>query len=803
MMLYRFIALLLCQIVALLTFAVGFFPQKVVLKGDADFKFSSDAHRNINSGFDRLVLVVIDALRSDFLFDRNLSNFHFVHELMNRGEAWGFTAYSNPPTVTLPRLKGITTGSMPNFLDAILNVAEDDKSSNLKEQDSWIRQFQRQGKKIHFYGDDTWLKLFPLEFFEKYEGTNSFFVSDFEIVDNNVTRHLPDELLNKDWDALILHYLGLDHIGHKQGPLSQFMPAKHMEMDSIVKRIYESVDDRTLICVMGDHGMNELGNHGGSSAGETSAALVMISKMLKDYPLPAAQSAVEVPLFTDEDYQYLTAIQQVDLVPTIASLFNVPVPKNNLGVLIKEFLPLFEDRGTLKLKENYHQLMHLAGKDTNSTEKNIQAMLEEMKSIQGTLAHAVTNYDYKLLTIGVALMFVVTAITCWIFIRSVSSARSVSLSMAISVLLGTSMFSSSFVEEEHQFWWWVLISVIGYSWVNNLSYSKSHFVLIVCARLIRGWNNSGQKYFYEYTAASLLDAHPDIKWAIIAVTTIVVGTENASWDPLWLVASISTAFLCMLYKSSWAIVNGEQVPLWLESVIHFILKTESSDTLKPLLIPVARWFFQLATISIVTQLLYCKYYNKQNIIKTLSSTINIVLIFQTNPSNIPLFLIFFLMKKELDHLLEDLYVKDTSYIASTISLIMENFTFFQFGGTNSIATIDLTNAYNGVSENYSIYTVGLLMCLSNFAPVISWILYSLTCFQSYKNNKSYQDVQLSHLFYYCITGLFLLLACITFRYHLFIWSVFCPKLCYFIGWNVIIHGILENIVGPILLKIAQ
>jgi ethanolamine phosphate transferase 2 subunit G len=37
-------------------------------------------------------------------------------------------------------------------------------------------------------------------------------------VDNNVTRHLDDELANKDWDVLILHYLGLDHIGHLGGP---------------------------------------------------------------------------------------------------------------------------------------------------------------------------------------------------------------------------------------------------------------------------------------------------------------------------------------------------------------------------------------------------------------------------------------------------------------------------------------------------------------------------------------------------------------------------------------------------------
>lgn len=33
-----------------------------------------------------------------------------------------------------------------------------------------------------------------------------------------MTRHVPEELLKDDWTAMILHYLGLDHIGHKAGP---------------------------------------------------------------------------------------------------------------------------------------------------------------------------------------------------------------------------------------------------------------------------------------------------------------------------------------------------------------------------------------------------------------------------------------------------------------------------------------------------------------------------------------------------------------------------------------------------------
>lgn len=57
-------------------------------------------------------------------------------------------------------------------------------------------------------------------------------------VDDNVTRHLENELKpTADWDVMILHYLGLDHIGHLGGPRSTLMPNKLLEMDNIIKRI--------------------------------------------------------------------------------------------------------------------------------------------------------------------------------------------------------------------------------------------------------------------------------------------------------------------------------------------------------------------------------------------------------------------------------------------------------------------------------------------------------------------------------------------------------------------------------------
>lgn len=57
-------------------------------------------------------------------------------------------------------------------------------------------------------------------------------------VDTNVTRHLEDELHLEDWDLMVLHYLGLDHIGHIEGPKSSLAPPKLREMDDVISRLH-------------------------------------------------------------------------------------------------------------------------------------------------------------------------------------------------------------------------------------------------------------------------------------------------------------------------------------------------------------------------------------------------------------------------------------------------------------------------------------------------------------------------------------------------------------------------------------
>lgn len=51
--------------------------------------------------------------------------------------------------------------------------------SKAVNSDNIIAQAKRKGRRIVFYGDETWFSLYPNAFENRSEGTTSFFVSDF------------------------------------------------------------------------------------------------------------------------------------------------------------------------------------------------------------------------------------------------------------------------------------------------------------------------------------------------------------------------------------------------------------------------------------------------------------------------------------------------------------------------------------------------------------------------------------------------------------------------------------------------
>ncbi|CAK7211916.1 mannose-ethanolamine phosphotransferase gpi13 [Sporothrix curviconia] len=295
--------------------------------------------------FDRAVVVVIDALRYDFTVpvgggaDDNGTQaeifhnaFPFLYETAVQHPAHAFLRpfIADPPTTTLQRLKGITTGTLPTFMDIGSNFA-----GNAIEEDNLLLQLRSLGKTLVHLGDDTWTALFPDYFAANASHAyDSFNVWDLHTVDNGVLEHIfpllePQVQKENPWDVLIGHCLGVDHAGHRYGPNHPAMREKLQQMDGFIRRMAATIDDDTLLVVMGDHGMDSHGDHGGESDDEVEAALWMYAKR----PLFGRTS----PDFTTPP---VTAkerpVNQIDLVPTLALLLGIPIPYSNLGWPIEE-----------------------------------------------------------------------------------------------------------------------------------------------------------------------------------------------------------------------------------------------------------------------------------------------------------------------------------------------------------------------------------------------------------------------------------------------------------------------------------
>lgn len=286
--------------------------------------------------FDKAVIIIIDALRYDFTVPYHGEPHHFhnalkvLHETATQTPQNSFLLpfIADPPTATLQRLKGLTTGTLPTFIDAGSNFA-----GTAIDEDNLVAQLRDAGKTLVHLGDDTWHSLFPGYFDANLtHAYDSFNVWDLYTVDNGVTEHLMPLLGkgNRDkWDVIFGHYLGVDHAGHRYGPDHPTTRAKLQEMDDVIREMIASLDDDTLLVVMGDHGMDVKGDHGGESDDEVEAALWMYSK--KGVFGRGHNGMIEPPPTAKE-----RPIGQIDLVPTLSLLLGMPIPFNNLGAPISE-----------------------------------------------------------------------------------------------------------------------------------------------------------------------------------------------------------------------------------------------------------------------------------------------------------------------------------------------------------------------------------------------------------------------------------------------------------------------------------
>lgn len=143
----------LAHLAGIYLFTRGFLLTRLSL---SDLSSCPNADCTIVPTHKRAILLIIDALRFDFItlnppdppspFHHNILTLPRELTLRHPKRSFIFNAYADPPTTTLQRIKGITTGSLPTFVDIGNNFG----GSSIAE-DSILRQMKMAGNKVKLH----------------------------------------------------------------------------------------------------------------------------------------------------------------------------------------------------------------------------------------------------------------------------------------------------------------------------------------------------------------------------------------------------------------------------------------------------------------------------------------------------------------------------------------------------------------------------------------------------------------------------------------------------------------------------
>ncbi|KAH1121313.1 hypothetical protein J1N35_004473 [Gossypium stocksii] len=352
------VLIMFLHIIAILIFTKGFLLTRTELPHSSHCSdlSQSPCHSSPSSypcwtkpAVDRLIIIVLDALRFDFVapssfFEEKqpwMDKLKVLQRMAseNPSSAKIFKAIADPPTTSLQRLKGLTTGALPTFID----VGNSFGAPAIVE-DNFINQLIQNGKRVVMMGDDTWTQLFPYHFNKSYPYP-SFNVKDLNTVDNGCIEHLLPSLYQQDWDVLIAHFLGVDHAGHIHGVDSTPMIEKLEQYNAVLEKVIKELQNQSgpgklhensLLLVMGDHGQTLNGDHGGGSPEEVETSIFAMS--FKD--LPSLPSEFDSSSCEPSKNICISSIPQLDFAVTVSSLLGVPFPFGSIGRVNPELYAL-------------------------------------------------------------------------------------------------------------------------------------------------------------------------------------------------------------------------------------------------------------------------------------------------------------------------------------------------------------------------------------------------------------------------------------------------------------------------------
>ncbi|XP_051684262.2 GPI ethanolamine phosphate transferase 2 isoform X3 [Oryctolagus cuniculus] len=830
------------EVLGVAIFLRGFFPAPVRSSSSTEHRAELPAPEPLAGAtsnwterpsplFSKVVVVLIDALRDDFVFgSKGVRFMPYTTHLVEKGASHSFVAEAKPPTVTMPRIKALMTGSLPGFIDVVRNL-----NSPVLLEDNVIGQAKAAGKRMIFYGDETWVKLFPKHFVE-YDGTTSFFVSDYTEVDNNVTRHLDKVLKRGDWDVLILHYLGLDHIGHVSGPSSPLIGHKLSEMDSVLMKIHTSLLAKerdsvlpSLLVLCGDHGMSETGGHGASSAGEVNTPLILISSAFQRKP-----GGIRRP----------QRVQQTDLAATLAVGLGLPIPKDSVGSLLfpvvegkpmreqlrflhlntvqlskllQENVPSYEkDPGfeQFKMSERLHGNWVRLYLEENRSEvlvnlgtKVIRQYLDALRTLSVSLSTQVAQYDVYSMVVGTIMVLEVLALLL------LSTPQALRTEAELEVPLLSPAFSLLFYLTFLVLWAIHVIvctSTESSCYFCSLSWPAAGGVMLLLSALLCAAVSALAKMCRARSLLRKNPARPHSKWSELELL-IVCGTlghvlslggssfveeEHQTCSDhkaeLSALAALSLLVVFVLAQRGCSPVSKGALALGLLGVycyrvavgnVLFPWRPDSRDISKGIIEARFVYVFVLGILFTGTkdllksQVLAADFKTKTVGLWEIFSGLVLLAALLSRPHNLPVLASSLLIQMVMTSFIWKPLRHSTAEITVMHYWFGQAFFYFQ-GNSNNIATVDISAGFVG----FDAYVETPAMLLTAFATYVGPLLWACHLVHFLSSERS-SGTALSHAcFCYALicsipVAVYIVLVS-SLRYHLFIWSVFSPKLLY-------------------------
>ncbi|KAH9504203.1 hypothetical protein Btru_065307 [Bulinus truncatus] len=388
-------------------------------------------------------------------------------------------------------------------------------------------------------------------------------------------------------------------------------------------------------------------------------------------------------------------------------------------------------------------------------------------------------------------------------------------------------FSSSYIEEEHQTFYFistgvhvVLILHLIYLYFLYNSNTEPYFLnTALCQK-----SSDGRHGDYHKKQCSELNRCKDCLILLCNILIILIllralrrwNQTGNKWLDVpdigdWLVLPDNKLYLSMCVAFSLIIIGvtrGHQVNrlqsllINLSLTITYFYRVATGHLFSPKStflslrgIVEARTTFFLIAMTFISSALPSAFFNLEN--KDLTAfELNTIGNQKCRPHNIPVVMMLSIIEQMIIPVLIKVSLK-LPYTLLYCQLMGQSFFFFQ-GNSNSLSTLDLTAGYTGLNE-FNPFITGFHICLSTFSGTIFWSLTFLKvcCLMSYDKKyhseaKMYLDVTRSVstllLSLSSRSSLYTSLIAIQ-RHHLFIWTVFSPKLLYESVY-IIVHSIL-------------